>query len=73
MGHHLEDDFISVAFGNDPPEGGWPEPTEDEPSPEQLQAWITDSVVDATDGCQIEPDGVCEHGHPSWFLQLEII
>jgi hypothetical protein len=27
----------------------------------------------ATDGCNIEPDGVCEHGAPSWLLHLEVI
>ena len=28
---------------------------------------MMDSVVDAccTEGCQVEPDGVCEHGCPS--------
>jgi hypothetical protein len=26
-----------------------------------------------TDGCEVEPDGYCEHGHPSWMLYLGLI
>lgn len=51
----------------------WPEPIDDEPDTEQLTRWAMDSVVGATDGCQVEPDGVCPHGHPSWFLRLGLI
>lgn len=51
----------------------WPEPTEPEPDLDLLTAWVFDSVVDATDGCRVEPDGVCEHGHPSWLVQLNLI
>ena len=25
---------------------------------------------EATDGCRVEPDGICEHGQPSWLLHL---
>lgn len=28
---------------------------------------------EATDGCWVEPDGVCEHGHPSWLVWLELL
>jgi hypothetical protein len=51
----------------------WPEPEEEEPSEEQLKIWVIDSVVDATDGCRVEPDGVCPHGYPSWLIQLGLI
>jgi hypothetical protein len=51
----------------------WPEPTEEEPSMEQLEEWGFDGVVEATDGCRVEPDGVCDHGYPSWFIQLGVI
>lgn len=51
----------------------YPKPTEDEPDDDQLEDWLYDSVCEATDGCTIEPDGICEHGHPSWFLQLGLI
>lgn len=48
----------------------WPEPTTEEPSLEQIEDWIFDSEVEATDGCIVEPDGICPHGHPSWLLYL---
>ena len=52
----------------------WPEPTEDEPTMEEIEEWVFDiSMPRATDGCEIEPDGVCEHGHPSWMLKLGLI
>jgi hypothetical protein len=51
----------------------WPEPVNEEPDTEQLTRWALDSVVEATDGCSVEPDGVCPHGHPSWFLRLGLI
>ncbi len=51
----------------------YPKPTEPKPSFEELEFWVFDSVCDATDGCSVEPDGVCEHGHPSWLLALGLI
>lgn len=38
----------------------------DPPSEDQLEYWIYDGVAEATDGCDVEPDGECEHGHQSW-------
>lgn len=52
---------------------GYPEPTEEEPDEEQLTEWTYDSVCDATDGCTVEPDGVCPHGHPSWLIHFGLI
>lgn len=49
------------------------EPTIDEPSFDALQAQEFDGIVDATDGCHVEPDGTCEHGHVSWLIYLELI
>lgn len=43
------------------------------PSYEELEHWVCDSVCEATDGCDIEPDGTCEHGHDSWLLVLGLI
>jgi hypothetical protein len=40
---------------------------------DQIQAWVMDSVCDATDGCQVEPDGYCPDGHPSWLLVLGLV
>ena len=54
-------------------EKAWPTPTEAEPTMDELSAMMVDSVARATDGCPIEADGVCEHGHPSWLLQLGLI
>jgi len=51
----------------------WPEPTEPEPDMETLEHWTFDGVAEATDGCSIEPDGICEHGHPSWLLALDYV
>lgn len=48
-------------------------PTTPEPSIEQLEEWLQDSICEATDGCIVEPDGECEHGHVSWFLYLSLI
>jgi hypothetical protein len=52
---------------------GRPEPTVEEPSIEDLYEWGLDNGCEATDGCWVEPDGVCEHGHPSWMLKLGYI
>ena len=43
------------------------------PSDEQLGEWMMDGVCEAVDGCRVEPDGTCEHGSPSWLLQLGMI
>lgn len=51
----------------------WPEPTTEEPDLETLAEWMEDTLCEATDGCIVEHDGVCPHGHPSWFLYLGLI
>lgn len=51
----------------------YPEPETEEPDMDLLQDWIIDGIAEATDGCSIEPDGICEHGYPSWLLQLGYI
>jgi hypothetical protein len=52
----------------------WPEPTEEEPGLDELEDMLMDNIMHrATDGCDIEPDGTCQHGHPSWFLYLGLI
>jgi hypothetical protein len=47
--------------------------TEPRPTFEQLEAWVSDGVAEATDGCTVEPDGECSHGHRSWLLVLGYI
>jgi hypothetical protein len=41
---------------------------------ETIFEWLLmDGDCEATDGCLIEPDGVCPHGYPSWLIQLGMI
>ena len=39
---------------------------------EQLQEWQDDGGCEAAcpHQCWVEPDGTCEHGHPSWLVAL---
>jgi len=41
----------------------------------QLEEWVSDSICPALceDGCEVEPDGHCEHGHPSVLIAMGII
>jgi hypothetical protein len=43
------------------------------PDIETLIAWEMAGYCEATDGCVIEPDGICPHGHQSWLLELGLI
>ncbi len=43
------------------------------PASDTIERWVVDSVVEAIDGCSVEPDGHCEHGKPSWLLVLGLI
>ena len=53
----------------------WPAPTIEQPSIEDLldALALDDSVCEATGGCQVEPDGICPHGHPSWLRYYGLI
>ena len=51
----------------------WPEPTTKEPEIETLMEMEADGGCEATDGCWVETDGECEHGHPSWLVAMEMI
>lgn len=62
-----------MSFERDPRTGPYPDPETPEPTEDELAEWMMDSVVEATDGCEVEPDGMCEHGHPSWLLRLGLI
>lgn len=48
----------------------WPDPEIPKPSLEQLKEWSDAGKCETTDGCMVEPDGVCEHGYPSWLIHL---
>jgi hypothetical protein len=60
-------------YDNDLHEDQWPTPTDPEPDYEALEYMVFDGVAEATDGCTTEPDGSCEHGHPSWLVYLGFI
>ncbi|CAO4181224.1 hypothetical protein [Methylorubrum extorquens] len=51
----------------------WPYPTTPEPAFVSLAQFLFEAVAETTDGCLVEPDGVCQHGHPSWLLRLGVI
>ena len=48
-------------------------PKRKQPSLKTMEHWVCDGVARATDGCNVEPDGHCEHGYPSWLLYLGFI
>jgi hypothetical protein len=43
------------------------------PNLEILMEWEAQGFCEATDGCIVEPDGTCPHGHQSWLLELGMI
>lgn len=45
----------------------------DVPDMDQLDEWAFDSVCEALDGCEVEPDGRCPDGYPSWLIALGIM
>lgn len=51
----------------------WPDPTTPEPAFVTLAQFLIEAVAETTDGCLVEPDGICRHGHPSWLLRLGVI
>lgn len=60
------------------PDGRWAKmvpalqakPSKKPPSIKTMERWSMDGVAEATDGCRVEPDGICPHGNPSWLLKL---
>lgn len=45
-------------------------PTVEEPDVDTLLEWEAEGECEATDGCWVEIDGQCKHGHVSWFRYL---
>ena len=37
------------------------------PTMAKMEKWVSDGIAKATDGCRVEPDGECSHGHTSWI------
>jgi hypothetical protein len=48
-------------------------PDQPRPDLETLMEWEAEGGCEATDGCWVEPDGACPHGHRSWLLELGLI
>ena len=44
-----------------------------EPSMKSLEKMVYNGIAKATDGCKVEPDGVCPHGCKSWLLEVGLI
>lgn len=48
-------------------------------SPEKFSRFLLDCIMDGyapalcEDGCDVEPDGECEHGHPSILMAKGMI
>lgn len=55
------------------PDGIRHKATKKVPSVRTMEGWVSNGVARATDGCTVEPDGVCPHGHSSWLLIANII
>ncbi len=52
----------------------FPEPTIPVPDMEEtMMTELIDGYCESTDGCSVEPDGFCEHGHPSWLIYWGVI
>jgi len=47
--------------------------TQKRPSIATMARWMDSGIARATDGCKVEPDGKCPHGHSSWMLILGLI
>lgn len=44
------------------------------PDMDQIEEWLLDGAeCESTDGCYVELDGMCEHGHQSWLRRLGMI
>jgi len=76
----LEEGFLASAARLNPltieptPQAYWPAPTTDTPDLETIEEWMwEDYGCEASDGCWVEVDGRCPHGHPSWLLRLGLV
>lgn len=73
----LDQKILDAIDAHDPstfPGGRYPTPTVKEPSVDELYSMMVGTIdSETTDGCIVEPDGVCEHGHPSWLVALRYI
>ena len=59
--------------GRDPEAGERHKATTKAPTLPTMERWMDTGVARATDGCKVEPDGKCPHGHSSWLLILRVM
>ena len=59
--------------GRDTSKGERHKVTTKAPSTATMTRWVSNGIARATDGCKVEPDGRCPHGHMSWIMRLGII
>lgn len=45
----------------------------EKPSFDELVEYENEGSCPAIDGCEVETDGTCEHGFPSWLKHLGFI
>jgi hypothetical protein len=43
------------------------------PSIKTMEKWMMNGIAKATDGCKVEPDGICPHNCNSWLIELGMI
>ncbi len=66
--------LVEFEDGDEPlTASSWLEPIVTPPDIEQLLAWERAGGCQATDGCGVELDGTCIHGHPSWALVMGLV
>lgn len=66
-------DHVCESCGRDIGAGERHKATQPRPDMDTLEEWVSDCMCEATDGCTVEPDGECPHGHRSWLLVLGLI
>jgi hypothetical protein len=55
------------------PRGAKHVPTTKQPTLATMERWDSEGAARATDGCRVEMDGQCVHGHTSWVRVLKLI
>ena len=43
------------------------------PSAKRLERMMCEERYEAIDVCEVEADGICEHGFPSWLMAMGLI
>ncbi len=48
-------------------------PKHKRPSVATMERWMDNGIAPTPDGCEVEPDGTCEHGFRSWLVIFGMI